>query len=101
MKKAAAIAMAVAVLLLGIGSRGRAQGAGTGSIGGTVKDPKGLVVPGAAVLPPKCKSPTWNRQPLKRGRKSAEPLDPTAGLDRAGCPVRPGPRTSRVRTKGV
>jgi len=49
-KKAAAIGVAVVVLLLGIASQGQAQGAGTGSIGGTVKDPKGLVVPGAAVV---------------------------------------------------
>jgi hypothetical protein len=50
MKRRAATSVMLVALLLGIVSRARAQGAGTGSIGGIVKDPKGLVVPGAEVV---------------------------------------------------
>lgn len=50
MKKAAAACLIVLTVLTVLVLRVRAQAAGTGSIVGTVKDPAGLVVPGAEVV---------------------------------------------------
>ena len=49
-KKATAVCLMLLALTLGMVSTSQSQSSGTGAISGTVRDPKGLVVPGASVV---------------------------------------------------